>query len=155
MNESDTCMTNTTDPAMTMLRTFFARVQIVDLGALLENEAPIWPTHPPLIIHPTITHDRHGYFTNTIFMPEHVGTHCDAPAHADPTQPDFTIDTYPIDAMIGPACIINVADRNLEAGVVLTAADLLAWEATDGEIQTGEIVLINFVWYAGICKIVS
>src|SRR6187455_1197671 len=105
------------DPAT--ISSIMSGMKVVDLSALLENEAPIWPSHPPLVIHPTITHERHGYFTNTIFMPEHVGTHCDAPAHADPTQPDFTIDTYSADAMIGPACILNFADRNLEAGETL------------------------------------
>jgi kynurenine formamidase len=128
-------------------------MKVVDLSALLENEAPIWPSHPPLVIHPTITHERHGYFTNTIFMPEHVGTHCDAPAHADPTQPDFTIDTYSADAMIGPACILNFADRNLEAGDILTETDILTWEAENGQIQQNDIVLINFGWLARHWKV--
>ena len=143
MKESDKGMSNYQDLVATL-----ASTTIVDLGALLENDGPIWPTHPPLIIHPTITHERHGYFTNTIFMPEHVGTHCDAPAHADPTQMDFTIEKYPVDQMIGPACVLDFADRQLEAGEMLTAADILGWEATNGPIASGDIVLINFGWFA-------
>jgi kynurenine formamidase len=126
----------------------FANMSIVDLGAVLEEGAPIWPTHPPLIIHKTITHERHGYFTNTIFMPEHVGTHCDAPAHAVPDLADFTIETYPVGQMIGPACVIDVASRHLEAGEMLTAADIEAWETDNGRIERGEIALINFGWFA-------
>src|SRR5687767_15757649 len=102
------------------LEHLLANAEIVDLSAVLEEGAPIWPTHPPLIIHRTVTHERHGYFTNTIFMPEHVGTHCDAPAHASRAMMDETIDRYPVDQMMGPACILDVSARNLEAGEMLT-----------------------------------
>ena len=125
-----------------------AAAEIVDLSTALEEGAPLWPTHPPLIIHKTITHERHGYFTNSIFMPEHVGTHCDAPAHAIPDLAEATIDTFPIDAMIGPACVIDVSERGMEAGEMLTAADIEAWEADHGMIRSGDIVLINFGWLA-------
>ncbi|HET7055087.1 MAG TPA: cyclase family protein [Thermomicrobiales bacterium] len=139
--------TAATDP-MRELSRLFARTEVVDLSAVLEEGAPIWPTHPPLIIHRTVTHERHGYFTNSIFMPEHIGTHCDAPAHAVPELMDQTIDRYPIDQMIGPAAVIDVSDRNLQAGEMLTAADIRAWETEHSRIQPGEIVLINFGWLA-------
>jgi kynurenine formamidase len=115
---------------------------------VLEEGAPIWPTHPPLIIHRTITHERHGYFTNTIFMPEHVGTHCDAPAHAVPSMPDATIDVIPIEQMVGPAAVLDFSSRNLEAGEMLTAADIEAWEKANGLIRPDDIVLLNFGWLA-------
>src|SRR4051812_11750328 len=109
-------MSYATSASFSDLKDMMAGVSVVDLSATLEEGAPIWPTHPPLIIHKTITHERNGYFTNTIFMPEHVGTHCDAPAHAVPEMMNFTIETYPIDQMVGPACVIDVSARNLEAG---------------------------------------
>ena len=130
------------------LEQVFARIEVVDLSATLEEGAPIWPTHPPLIIHRTVTHERHGYFTNSIFMPEHVGTHCDAPAHAIPELMEETIDRAPIDQLIGPACIIDVSNRNLEAGDMLTAEDITAWEVEHGQIRKGDIVLINFGWFS-------
>jgi kynurenine formamidase len=122
--------------------------EVVDLSAVLEEGAPIWPTHPPLIIHRTITHERHGYFTNTIFMPEHVGTHCDAPAHAVPSLPDATIDVMPIEQMIGPACVLDFSARNLEAGGTLSSTDIEVWEQAHGSIRNGDIVLLNFGWLA-------
>jgi kynurenine formamidase len=130
------------------LEHLFSGARVVDLSAVLEEGAPIWPTHPPLIIHKTITHERNGYFTNSIFMPEHIGTHCDAPAHAVPELADATIEKFPIDQMIGPACVVDVSDRNLEAGEMLTSADIEAWEAEHGEIRPGDIALINFGWLA-------
>src|SRR5829696_5987155 len=118
--------------------------ELVDHSAVLEEGAAIWPTHPPLIIHRTITHERHGYFTNTIFMPEHVGTHCDAPAHAVSSMPDATIDVIPIAQMVGPAAVLDFSSRNLEAGDMLTAADIEAWENANGLIRPDDIVLLNF-----------
>ena len=126
----------------------FSRLDVIDLSAVLEEGAPIWPTHPPLIIHKTITHERHGYFTNSLFMPEHIGTHCDAPAHMVPSMMDDTIDRYPIDQMIGPACVIDVSDRQMQAGEMLTATDIEAWEGEHGTIRSGDVALINFGWFA-------
>ena len=73
----------------------FRDFELVDLSATLENDIPRWPTHPPLIIHKTIYHEHDGYFTNTLFMAEHTGTHIDAPAHVHPDRPEQTVDTYP------------------------------------------------------------
>src|SRR5680860_146475 len=107
-------MATTHTEYLSALSALFAETETVDLSALLEEGAPIWPTHPPLIIHKTITHERHGYFTNSLFMPEHVGTHCDAPAHMVPSMMDQTIDIYPIDQMIGPACVLDFSARAME-----------------------------------------
>lgn len=126
----------------------FAGAEIIDLTARLENEAPVWPTHPPLVIHPTITHEKDGYFTNSLFMPEHVGTHVDATAHMHPDQMDQTIDVAPIENFIGPACVIDVSGLNLDAGETLGEQAILDWETAHGRIQLGEIVLINFGWHA-------
>ena len=130
------------------LEQFMTRFAVVDLSAVLEEGAPIWPAHPPLIIHRTVTHERHGYFTHSIFMPEHVGTHCDVPAHAVPTMPDDTIDVMPLEQMIGPAAVLDFSSRDLEAGETLSANDIVAWEDAHGAIRHGDIVLINFGWFA-------
>jgi arylformamidase len=148
MKNGEVPVNTTANELIRDLEQIFARIEVIDLSAVLEEGAPIWPTHPPLIIHRTVTHERHGYFTNSIFMPEHVGTHCDAPAHASPAMMKETIDRYPVDQMMGPACVIDVGPRNLEAGDMLTAGDILEWETEHGEIRSGDIVLINFGWFA-------
>jgi len=130
------------------LLAMFAGAKIVDLSARLENDAPIWPSHPPLIIHKTITHEKDGYFTNSIFMAEHTGTHVDAPAHIHADQPDATIDVAPLTNLIGSACVIDVSELDLGPGETLGEGAILDWEARHGQIQSGEIVLINFGWYA-------
>ena len=34
----------------------YAKCDIIDLSATLENGVPRWPTHPPLVLHHTISH---------------------------------------------------------------------------------------------------
>jgi arylformamidase len=126
----------------------YRQFDLVDLSATLENDIPRWPSHPPLIIHRTIYHEHDGYFTNTLFMPEHTGTHCDAPAHVHPDMADQTVDTYPLDVLIGPAAVIDLAPLHLEAGATVGPEVILEWEAGHGRIQPGDIALFNFGWLA-------
>src|SRR5215210_6431594 len=94
----------------------YSRCDVVDLSATLENDIPRWPTHPPLVVHHTISHEHDGYFTNTIFMPEHIGTHCDAPAHSHAHMSEATVDTLAPAAFMGPACVIDLSALNLGPG---------------------------------------
>ena len=126
----------------------YTKCDIIDLSATLENGVPRWPTHPPLVLHHTISHEHDGYFSNTIFMPEHIGTHCDAPAHSHASMPEFTIDTFTLDAMVGPAVVIDLSPLNLQAGEQRGKEVVLDWEEKHGQIQPGDIVLFNFGWLA-------
>jgi kynurenine formamidase len=126
----------------------FRGFELVDLSATLENDIPRWPTHPPLIIHKTIYHEHDGYFTNTLFMPEHTGTHIDAPAHVLADRPEQTVDTYPLDVVMGPAVVIDLAPLKLEAGETAGPEVILEWEAANGPIRPGDIALFHFGWLA-------
>ena len=141
-------MTETGKAELAQLVELYRNFEVVDLSVTLENDIPRWPTHPPLIIHKTIHHEHDGYFTNTLFMPEHTGTHCDAPAHVHPDRPEQTVDVYPIDILMGPAAVIDLSSLNLGPGETRGAEVILEWEAENGLIQPGEIVIFNFGWLA-------
>ena len=66
---------------LTQLVELLTEFDVVDLSPTLENDIPRWPTHPPLVIQPTVTHAHDGYYCQTVFMGEHTGAHVDAPAH--------------------------------------------------------------------------
>jgi arylformamidase len=134
--------------ALAQLFDLYPRFEVVDLSATLENGIPRWPTHPPLIVHQTVSHDHDGYFTNTIFMPEHIATHCDAPAHVLADKADQTVDTLPVDSMIGPAAVIDVSGLGLEAGELAGPEVIRQWEEVNGPLQPGDIALFNFGWMA-------
>ena len=83
------------------IREAVSACNVVDLSPVLENDIPRWPTHPPLVIHPTVTHAHDGYYCQTMFLGEHTGAHVDAPAHQVSAMMESTIETYPPDYLCG------------------------------------------------------
>lgn len=110
------------------------------------NEASVyWPTAQTF----TKTEVFHGHTESGWFYSaynfaaaEHGGTHIDSPIHfAEGAQ---TTDQVPLSSLIGPGFVIDV--RAQAAGNVdylVSAEDILAFEAQHGEIPAGAIVLLN------------
>lgn len=119
----------------------------VDLAPKLERGMPKFPTHPHLVIDPTVTHARDGYYCQSIAMAEHTGCHCDAPAHIHADRMHETIDTFPADCLVGTARVYDFSDRDWKPGEVLTRQDILDYESRHGApAGEGEIALVNFGW---------
>lgn len=120
----------------------------VDLAPRLERGMPKFPAHPHLVIDPTVTHQRNGYYCQTLSMPEHIGCHVDAPAHTVPSKMEATIDTLAANKLFGPAVLYNFSDRDWQPGQTLTADDILAYEKTH-KVQAGpgDMPLVCFGWH--------
>ena len=135
---------------MTQLADFaalFASARVVDLSPLIENGMPRWPTHPPLVINPTVTHEHDGYYCQTLFAAEHTGAHVDAPAHIHPDMMEHTIDTLAPDALIGKASVFDLSNLNLEAGDLVDVGDLALLEKGHPEpLGAGDVALLNYGW---------
>lgn len=129
------------------LKKLFSSRSIIDLAPVIENGMPRWPTHPQIIIEPSITHKHDGYFCQTLVMGEHSGAHVDAPAHIIPAMSDKTIDTYKPEVIIGPAVVYHLESLGLEPGMRITREQIEKLEqsmpSTAGE---GDIVLLHFGW---------
>ncbi|MGI9625970.1 MAG: cyclase family protein [Longimicrobiales bacterium] len=74
---------------------------------------------------------------------EHGGTHLDAPIHF--AEGRRTADEIPLDDLIGPAVVVDVSEA-ATPDYLVTADDLLAWEADHGQIGRGSILLIRTGW---------
>ncbi len=119
----------------------------VDLAPKLERGIPKFPTHPHMVIDPTVTHARDGYYCQTLSMAEHTGCHCDAPAHIHADRMSETIETIPADRLIATARVYDFSDRDWQPGTVLTSDDFLEYEAKHGQpVGEDEIALVNFGW---------
>src|SRR5712692_10393858 len=73
------------------------QVNVVDLTHSLDEQSPYWPegkTSSPFHASVAATFKRNGYFAREVAMPEHFGTHMDAPAHFDPQG--MSVDQIPI-----------------------------------------------------------
>lgn len=122
--------------------------RIVDLAPMIENGMPRWPTHPPLVLHPTVTHEHDGYYCQTLFMPEHIGAHVDMPAHIHASMQEDTVDSVDPGILVGPARLFDMDSLELGPGETVDEEQLAAIESKNPDPLTrGDIALLNFGWY--------
>lgn len=74
---------------------------------------------------------------------EHGGTHLDAPIHF--AEGRLTNDRIPLSGLMGAAAVVDVSDH-ATADYLLTVEDLTTWEAANGEIPNGAVLLVRTGW---------
>ena len=122
----------------------------VDLTYTFDADTVYWPTEEGFRLekeHDGPTPQGYFYAANRFRTAEHGGTHMDAPIHFGAGR--RTADQVPLDALIGPAVVVDVtvgaaADRDYR----LQVSDLERWEAQHGRIPDGAIVLLRSGWGA-------
>ena len=133
--------------ADTLAALFADDLEVVDLTHPVSANAPYWPgparspfTHDTIARHPDGAPSMAAYA-----VPEHFGTHFDAPVHGGMGQP--SVDVVPVTELFGPAVVIDVtAQAANDPDYALTADDVRAWESEHGRIPGGAIVLMRSGW---------
>jgi kynurenine formamidase len=126
-----------------------ARYELVDLTHPFDEQTIYWPTSPSGFELERLAHGptEGGWFysAGALSAPEHGGTHLDAPIHfAEGTQ---TTDQIPLDRLVAPAAVIDIAERSsVDPDYRLTRDDVLAFERQQGTIEPGTIVLLRTGW---------
>lgn len=121
--------------------------RIVDLTQPLSPETVLWPGSEPVAIEAVATLEADGHFAQVLRVPEHSGTHLDAPAHFVPGG--ATVDAIPVEALVVPCAVLDVRDRAAaDPDFALGEADLGAAEDRDGPIEPGSAVLLATGWDA-------
>lgn len=123
--------------------------RFVDLTHAYNDETIYWPTSPTRFELETLEEGvvPGGWFYSaySLSTPEHGGTHLDAPVHFHDDA--RSTDEIPLNELIGPAVVIDVADAAAEnRDYRLTTKDVLAFERTHGRISAGSIVLLRTGW---------
>ncbi len=122
--------------------------RIVDLTHTLDAETIYWPTEPGFKLEKVaegMTEGGYFYAANRFSSAEHGGTHIDAPYHFH--SAGRTIDTIPLEKLIGPGVLVDVSPACAkDHDYLVTTADFLAWEEQHGRIPDGTIVLIRTGW---------
>lgn len=124
---------------------------IVDLTHALDSETIFWPTSPMRLEHKELSYGMTdaGYFYSayTLSLPEHGGTHLDAPIHFSSTG--MTADQIPIRSLLGRCIIIDVSEKaQSDRDYKLAVQDILDFEAAHGRIEPRSIVLLRTGWSA-------
>ena len=126
-----------------------AKYTIVDLSHAYGPSTVFWPTSPKKFELEKLASGKTagGYFyaANTFSMPEHGGTHLDAPFHF--SQTGVTTERIPLEQLVAAAVVIDVtssagADRDYRA----TRDDVVRFEKANGPIARGTIVLLRTGW---------
>jgi kynurenine formamidase len=122
------------------------QTRVVDMTYAISDKLPTWPGDEHAFeAKTTATPEKDGYFARGFWMLEHFGTHIDAPAHFPPGK--LTLDQIPVSHFFGPAEVIDVREEvEKDVDYRLTAARVEKWEAANGRVQTGAIVLLRTGW---------
>ncbi|NGZ04694.1 MAG: cyclase [Nitrospira sp. WS238] len=121
------------------------QARIVDLTHSFGSNTVVWPTEQEfklIIQHAEETPGGYYYASNRMELPEHGGTHIDAPIHF--SKGKQTLDQIPIEQMIGAAVRIDIAEQctgNRDYRIAIS--DFKRWEAEHGWIPNGAIVLLD------------
>lgn len=126
-------------------RVAWEQSRIVDLTHPFGPDTIVWPTEQDFkltIQHAEDTPGGYYYASNRIEMPEHGGTHIDAPIHF--SRGKQTLDQIPIDHLVGGAVRIDVQTQCTRArDYQVTVRDVEQWEATHGRIPNQSVVLVD------------
>jgi kynurenine formamidase len=126
-----------------------AKAKIVDLTHAIDADTIFWPTEQKTFElieeHNGITEGGFFYAANRLCLPEHGGTHVDAPYHF--ARDGEKVGEMPVSRFVGPAVVIDVADKAAaDPDYTLRPEDVTAWEARHGTIAPGAIVLLRTGW---------
>ncbi|MFQ5459071.1 MAG: cyclase family protein [Myxococcota bacterium] len=126
-----------------------ARRPMIDLTHPFSAKTIYWPTAPAGFVLKELFRGESsgGYFyaANSFCAPEHGGTHLDAPLHF--ARGRMTVDAISLSRLMGPAFVIDVSEKAARnADYRLTKKDVLAFEAANGRIAAGGMVLLRTGW---------
>lgn len=117
-------------------------VRVVDLTQGIGPETRVFPGYPQPVVRPWTYIDKHGYYSNLLFLVEHTGTHMDSPAHFIEGAP--TIDELPPEKFVARAAVVSF---NKKPGEPVSRKELE--DAVRGlEVRPGRgwYLLVAFGW---------
>ncbi|MBI4482073.1 MAG: cyclase family protein [Acidobacteria bacterium] len=121
--------------------------KIVDLTYPLSSRTPHWPgpNYSPFRYDKIADLEEDGVFSGKFCMPEHLGTHLDAPNHFEKGQP--AVHQLSLEQLFAPAVVLDVTDRvRGNADFLLRLEDLRRWERAHGTIVPGALVFLYTGW---------
>ena len=122
----------------------FLKGMMVDLTHALEKGIPQFSEDLPFTLH-QMTDYADGYLSYSFSVPEHIGTHVDAPRHF--YMGKKAADEIEIREFVGYGVVINVVEESRRnPDYELTLEDLRKWEWKNGPIKKNSIVILRTGW---------
>jgi kynurenine formamidase len=123
------------------------KAKIVDLAWPLNAQSAFWPgdNYQPFELKTIATLEKDGVLSKAFSMPEHLGTHIDAPNHFEANQP--AVHQLDPQGLFAPGVVIDVTSQVAgNEDYQLSLADTQAWEKQHGEIPTGAVAMLYTGW---------
>jgi kynurenine formamidase len=118
---------------------------VVDLTQELGPRTLLWPGSPRFETEVLSEVDSDGSFARAVSMPEHIGTHLDAPIHFVPGS--TAVDEIPPERLVVDACVVDVrADADQDPDYTLEAPTIEEFEAAEGPIAAGSALIMRTGW---------
>lgn len=119
--------------------------RLVDLTQPLGPRTVLWPGSRPFAAHVRGTVAADGHYVRDLDLPEHAGTHLDAPSHF--AAGGAHVGDIPVDRLVRPAVVLDVRDLvGDDPAFSLSADQVRAIEGVEGEIPAGCVVLVRTGW---------
>ena len=119
--------------------------RIVDLTYPFDENTIFWPTEPGFELEKGpagMTDKGYYYAANRFRSAEHGGTHMDAPLHF--FSSGESVDTVPLDRLMGDAALIDVASKcSSNSQYLIQVSDLTKWEERNHRRLDQTIVLFR------------
>jgi len=91
------------------------------------------------------TIEKNKYFARKISLPEHYGTHIDAPAHF--ARGLWTVDQIPPERLIAPLAVLDVSAKVAsDPDYRVSMEDIAEWEKVHGHIPDYAVVMVRTGW---------
>jgi kynurenine formamidase len=122
-------------------------LKIVDLTWPLNEKGAYWPgnDYKPFELRTIATLEKNGVLSKAFCMPEHQGTHIDAPNHFEADRP--SVDRIAVGDLFAEGVLIDVSEQAASnADYSLSLADVEAWEQKHGRIPERAVVLLKTGW---------
>jgi kynurenine formamidase len=120
-------------------------LRVVDLTQPIHPGIVMWPGVPGPTFETLVTIKPDGFFSRKVTFAEHTGTHFDAPAHM--VEGAALLHQVDPATLIRPAVMIDISESiGDDADGILTLAHVAQFEAANGRIPGGAVVLLRTGW---------
>lgn len=123
------------------------KLKIVDLTHALNERNAHWPgeNYEPFRLRTIATLEKDGVLSKAFCMPEHLGTHMDAPNHFERNQP--SVDQLSPERLMAEGAVIDISPQAAaDPDYRLTVDDVGKWEATNGRLNARTVVMLRTGW---------
>ena len=122
---------------------------VIDLTHSLNAQVPTFepPGKPVYEARTVATIEKDGYFAREISLPEHFGTHLDAPAHFAAGL--WTVDQIPPERLLAPLVVLDATTgTKANPDYQVSLDDIAKWEQANGTIPANSVVIARTGWDA-------